>query len=86
MKYDTIEYTEEEQYLQEYEFSTIADFQNGDIGYGRGEVIYILDKATLKIKQKIPAKNNNYLLFSVIKFHVFNDQESGKSRILVERG
>lgn len=73
MKYDTIEYTEEEEYLHGYQFSSIADLQNGDIAYGRGEIIYILNKTTLQIKQKIHDATSFYFFFDVIKFVVFND-------------
>ena len=53
--------------------SIIADFQNGDIGYSRGPVIYILDKNTLKIKQKIRETTYPRSTYDAIRFNIYND-------------
>lgn len=49
-------------------------------------MIYIVDKSTLEIKQKIRAKPSPYSPYSVLKFMLFNDKESGKNRILMQKG
>lgn len=61
----------------------LVDFQNGDLGFGSGQYIYILDRQTLALKQRL---TNIYPMYDVVAFNVFVDSKLSQRRILVHRG